>query len=66
MVITNENAENIVGKVENAGYQHIITLNKSGKLSQIRPSYSNCNHPRNFKAIACIGQNSSMKINKGQ
>ena len=31
-----------------------------------------CNHPRNFIAIAsivleiCVGQNSSMKINKGQ
>ena len=39
------------------------------KYAHLTPS---CNHPRNFIAIAsivleiCTGQNSSMKINKGQ
>ena len=39
------------------------------KYARLTPS---CNHPRNFIAIAsivleiCTGQNSSMKINKGQ
>ena len=54
------------GRVENIVEQEWQIVAKYARLT---PS---CNHPRNFIAIAsivleiCIGQNSSMKINKGQ
>ena len=54
-------------------FSNKVMLYKSGKLSQDTPVLpQSCNQPRNFIAIAsivleiCTGQNSSMKINKGQ